>query len=304
MLDEKIFPMLAYPSEPFDSSRHIFEIKWDGTRCVLFVQGQEVRLQNRRLVDITHRYPELRGIHKEIRGRDAILDGELVVLSEGKPDFNKLQQREHSLDPLKVELLSKKMPTTYIAFDVLFLDGKRYTGAPLRERKEALTKILRESPHLVESQYVEKQGISFFSEVTKEGLEGVMAKSMYSPYVIGKRSRYWLKIKPKHSSVCYIVGYLEAEGTRKASFGSLVLATSEEENLVYRGRVGSGFTRGDIERISSKLEGLKTNSPPMAMRERSKGIQWVSPELRCEVSFQERTARGHFRAPVFKRLVE
>ena len=99
LLTEKIAPMLAYSSPPFDSPRHLFEIKWDGTRCLLFIREGVIRLQNRRLQDITARYPELMGLHRRIGAKNAILDGELVVLVEGKPDFRTLQQREMAGDP-------------------------------------------------------------------------------------------------------------------------------------------------------------------------------------------------------------
>jgi DNA ligase D-like protein (predicted ligase) len=304
MLDEKIQPMLAHSSEPFDSPRHVFEIKWDGTRCLLFARSKEVRLQNRRGTDITSRYPELLSIHKATKAKDVILDGELVVLSGGKPAFNRLQQREHLSDPLKVDLLAKNMPATYVVFDLLFLNGKNHTTVPLIQRKETLRGILRESPHLLMSECVEEQGKAFFDEAMRHGLEGVMAKSIDSPYLMGKRSRHWLKIKQKHTAICYIVGYTEGRGARDKGFGSLAVTTVEEGQWMYRGRVGSGFSQTDIVEISSTLKALEVNSPPLPGLKVIKSIQWVRPELRCEVTFHEKTSRGHFRAPVFKRLLE
>ncbi|RLB05300.1 MAG: DNA ligase [Deltaproteobacteria bacterium] len=262
MLDKKISPMLAYTSAPFDSPRHIFEIKWDGTRCILFIKDKKIRLQNRRLADITYRYPELLGLYREVKAKNAILDGEVVVLSKGRPDFNKLQQREHISEPIKIDLLSQKMPATYIAFDLLFLNGKNCTHLPLIERKKILRSILQESTYLVESLYIEEKGKAFFKRVLDEGLEGIMAKSITSPYLIGKRSRHWLKIKPKPTAICYIIGYTEGKGAREAFFGSLALATYEEGRWVYRGRVGSGFSETDMELILSRLQGLRVNSPP------------------------------------------
>lgn len=304
MLDEKISPMLAYSSDPFDSPRHIFEIKWDGTRCILFINGKNIRLQNRRLLDITDRYPELHGIYKAVNAKNTILDGELIALSEGKPDFKKLQQREHISDPFKIRILSREIPITYIVFDLLYLNDKRYTDAPLLYRKDLLAKILLESPLIIESQYISENGKSFFRKTIEQGLEGIMAKSIHSPYLIGKRSRYWLKIKPKNSAVCYVIGYTKGKGFRTSMFGALALATREKDKWVYRGRVGSGFSEVDAGIISSRLVQLKIDSPPSPELKKVKGIQWLRPELRCEVIFQEETEKGHFRAPVFKRLSE
>lgn len=303
MLDDKIAPMLAYAADPFDSPRHLFEIKWDGTRCILFKKGDQIRLQNRRLEDITWRYPELSGLHREIEAKNAILDGELVVLAGGKADFRKLQQREQLADPFKIGLVSQKLPATYIAFDVLFFNDQKYLSAPLKARKEILQRILRQTLHLVESRYIEARGQAFFKEAVAQGLEGVMAKSLGSPYLIGKRSRFWLKIKAKPEAECSIVGFKPGQGARKGLFGSLLLATREKEGLIYRGRVGSGFTAEGLESISAQLRTLRIDHSPLPQPPPLKGVQWVRPRLKCEIRFLEKTPRGHFRAPVFKRLV-
>jgi bifunctional non-homologous end joining protein LigD len=303
LLTAKIAPMLAYSSSPFDSPGHFFEIKWDGTRCILFVQEQSVRLQNRRLQDITARYPEFAGLHRQIKGKNAILDGELVVLSQGRPDFRTLQQREQVADPVKISLLAQQLPATYIAFDVLYHDDKKCLTLPLRQRKEILRDILAASEQVVESGYIREQGKSFYRETVAQGLEGVMAKALDSPYLIGRRSRFWLKIKPRGTATCFIVGYSPGQGARRQFFGSLALATPGDEGWVFRGLVGSGFTVADLEEISDRLKGLKVKSPVIPLTGAPRGITWVRPELRCEVTFQEETPRGHFRAPAFKRLI-
>jgi len=305
MLEEKISPMQAYSSKPFDSEKHIFEIKWDGTRCILFLKGKEVRLQNRRLVNITSRYPEVSaGAPAEIKARNAILDGELVVLFRGKPNFQRLQQREHILNPLRIKLLSKRMPASYMAFDLLFLNGKELTQLPLMERKENLKNILRASDFIIESEYVKEKGKIFYERVIERGFEGAMAKSVGSPYLIGQRSWHWLKIKPRSSAVCYIIGYMKGAGGRTSSFGSLVLASLEEGEWIFRGNVGSGFNELDLKEISSRLQGLKIDSPPVPVPKETRVDQWVKPQLKCEVLFQEITENGLFRVPVFKRLLE
>lgn len=303
MFDEKIPPMLAYSSEPFDSRRHIFEIKWDGTRCILFIRGKEVRLQNRRLIDITFKYPELSKIYNEVEAKNAILDGELVVVSEGKPDFNKLQQREHISDPLKIKIFSQRMPITYIVFDLLYLNDKKYFQAKLIERKEILKNILKEPFYLMESKYIKERGKAYFKEVVGYGFEGVMAKSINSPYLIGKRSRYWLKIKKKYSEECYIIGYTKGKGAREEVLGSLAIATLTEGKWVYRGKVGSGFDEEILRELSEKLKKLRVDSPTIPILEKVRGVLWVKPELRCEVIYQEMTEKKEFRAPVFKRLL-
>jgi DNA ligase D-like protein (predicted ligase) len=303
-LPERIAPMLAYSSPPFDSPRHLFEIKWDGTRAILFVADGAIRLQNRRLQDITHRYPDLAGLHRQIKAKNAIFDGELVVLAQGRPDFRKLQQREQVADPLKIGLVAQKLPATYIVFDVLYRDDEKCLHLPLSWRKEILADLLEESAHLVESGYIEAQGRSFYREVVDQGLEGVMAKALSSPYLEGKRSRYWLKIKPRSRTVCFIVGYSQGQGARRETFGSLALATQEQGRWRFRGMVGSGFNATELRELKARLEALEQEFPAVPLDETPREIFWVKPELRCEVTFQEETPRGHFRAPAFIRLIE
>jgi DNA ligase D-like protein (predicted ligase) len=304
MLDEKIEPMLAYSSSPFDSPRHLFEIKWDGARGILFLRDRRIRLQSRRLLDITHRYPELAGLHRHIKGRNAILDGELVVLSQGRPDFGILQQREQASDPVKIALLARQIPATFIAFDVLYHNDAKLLHLPLSQRKEILRDTLEDSPGLVESGYIMEQGKSFFREVVAKGLEGVMAKALDSPYLVGQRSRHWLKIKDRGTATCFIVGYLPGRGARRQTFGSLALATMDPSGWRFRGMVGSGFSNVDLKEISAQLQELRVESPAVPLAGTPKGIIWVKPARRCLVSFQEETPRGHFRAPVFIRLIE
>jgi len=303
MLEARLAPMLAYAAKPFDSPRHLFEIKWDGTRCLVFAKGKDVRLQNRRLEDITGRYPELSGLARGLKARNAILDGELVVLHQGRPDFGRMQQREQVVSPLKIELLSRQLPATYIVFDLLFLNDVPRVDAPLTERKELLQGILTASPHLVESRYILGKGKSFFQEVVDRGLEGVMAKALASPYLVGRRSRFWLKLKPRGRAACYVVGYTPGKGGRAGTFGALAVAAVQEGAWLYRGLVGTGFTNADLEYLSSRLEGLRVEAPPLPLKTKVSGITWVRPELKCEVTFQEPTARGRFRAPAFKRLL-
>lgn len=303
MLDQKIPPMLAYFSEPFDSQKHIFEIKWDGTRCVLFLSNGKIRLQNRRLLDITYRYPEFLNINRYIQAKNAILDGEIVVLEDGKPNFEKLQIREQASEPFKIELLSKKITATYVVFDVLYLNDKKVTDVALIERKDILKSILKEGSNILESKFINTKGIEFYNKIVDLGYEGVMAKNVKSPYLIGKRSKYWLKIKKKFPMRCYIVGYTKGKGQRHSSFGALIIATQQPQGWILRGKVGTGFDENFIEEIMPVLSKLKVDKP-LVPSWKVKDAVWIKPELSCEVSYQEITEKGQLRAPVFKKLIK
>jgi bifunctional non-homologous end joining protein LigD len=298
--------MLAYAAPgPFDSERHLFEIKWDGARCLLFLQGGAIRLQNRRLEAITPRYPELAaGLPRQLAARDAILDGELVALKDGQPSFARLQQREQVADPFKISLLSRSVPVTYVAFDILWLNGGQVTAQPLLARKEMLAGIVRETPQLIVSRFVRERGAAYFREVVSRGLEGVMAKTVAGPYLMGRRSRLWLKIKPRQEKVCTVIGFTRDTGARAATLGALLVATREGAAWRYRGKVGSGFGSVALEELAARLRDLETPGPPLPQPPRVRGVHWVRPRLRVRVSFQEETGRGHFRAPVFEGMAD
>ncbi len=300
MLPDFIKPMLAKLSEPFDSPRFLYEIKWDGTRCLFFIENGKLRLQNRRLNDITYRYPEFWDLPERIPRDGIVFDGEIVVLKDGKPVFRLLQEREHVKSPVKIKILSQRLPATYFVFDLLYLDGKPLFERPLRERKSLLREVLPESPFVAESAYILEKGVAFFEKVVSLGFEGVMAKELESPYLPGKRVDFWLKFKPRGRRRCLIVGYLlRPDGTLK----SLLVAEPTEKGLIFRGKVASGLNThlasellSRLKRLSApKPEGLKGSNFP-------KGAIFVRPEIACEVSFQEITNRGQFRAPVLEKV--
>ncbi len=299
-----IKPMLAETGEPFDDEDWIFEIKFDGTRAIAFVDRNSVKLQNRRLLDITHRYPELT-LNKDVKGR-VILDGEIVVLHNGKPDFERLQEREHAEGEAKIHLLSKEYPAVYIVFDVLEIDGKDVTNETLMERKRLLERTVKESERLLISEYVEARGKKFFREVQKLGLEGVMAKRKDSKYEIGKRSKNWLKIKNLKTIDCVVCGLTKGKGSRSEYFGSLVLGCYRKGKLVYVGRVGTGFDRRKMEMFMRVFERLRTRECPFPSKPSfESGIElayWVRPEIVVEVEFLELTKDMKLRAPSLRRI--
>ncbi|NPA48751.1 MAG: hypothetical protein GXO20_02115 [Thermodesulfobacteria bacterium] len=301
MLPAFIKPMLAKLSEPFDSPRFLYEIKWDGTRCLFFIENGKIRLQNRRLNDITYRYPEFWDLPQRLSRDGIVFDGEIVVLKEGKPVFRLLQEREHVKSPVKIKFLSERLPATYFIFDLLYLDGKPLLEKPLRERKKLLKETLPESPFVAESEYILEKGVAFFKQVIALGFEGVMAKDLESPYLPGKRVDFWLKFKPRRKRRCLIVGYLlRPDGTLK----SLLVAEPTEKGLIFRGRVASGLTTHLADVLLSRLKKLETSGPPPELKGSGfpKGAIFVRPEIACEVSFQEITNHGQFRAPVLEKV--
>lgn len=300
-MDLKIKPMLACTAErPFDSEDFIFEPKWDGTRTICFLSGGKVRFQNRRLVNTTFRYPELT-LGSDVDAGEAILDGEVVVLREGKPDFLALQAREHLGDELRIGLLSRLTPVTFMAFDLLYLDGRSLVDLPLMERKEKLREIVRESERILISRYVETHGERYFSEIAKLGLEGAMAKRKNSTYQIGRRSRDWLKLKATKTLDCVIIGYTPGEGRRSDYFGALLLGAYREGKLEFMGKVGTGFDEALLRELLPILKAREIVDKPIEA-ELPYEVRWVRPEIVCEVKYLELTPELRLRAPSFRRL--
>ncbi|MEW6418535.1 MAG: non-homologous end-joining DNA ligase [Nitrospirota bacterium] len=297
-----IRPMLARSSSPFNSEKHIFELKWDGTRCIAFVDRKNVRLQNRRLLDITYRYPEFKELSRFLKAKSAVLDGEVVVLVDGMPKFDKLQQREHIEDINRIEILSGLIPATYVVFDLLYLNGKSLMNKPLVERRDLLKRLFPLSENVIFSEsYTE--GKKLFSVVLKKGFEGIMAKEKESPYLPGERSGYWLKIKKAFDIDAVICGYLEGEGGRKESFGSLILGVYDKGRLIHIGQVGTGFdekTARHIYHILSKMMSYKSPFDEIPYFKRK--AFWCKPEMVVRVGYQEWTKDNKLRVPVFKRI--
>jgi len=295
--------MLAVKGKPFSSSEYIFEPKWDGTRCIVFVdvEKKKKRLQNRRLLDITKRYPELEFV--EFLNENAIIDGEIVVLEKGRPSFRLLQKREQVDSSLKIEILSKTIPAVYFAFDILYTQSEGWImDKPLLERKKILNRVGNETPHIIISEFVEEKGEQFYRLSVDAGLEGIIAKKIDSRYYPGKRSDAWVKMKKRNTADCIIIGWLEGEGRRENMFASLILALYDDGNLIHVGRVGTGFSTEFLEEFTEKLKEIEVHEPVIPGLEFSRRAHWVKPYYVCEIEFLELTSDMKFRAPVFLRL--
>jgi len=295
-LPDRIAPMLAQSaSEPFDSPDHLFEIKWDGIRCIALCEAERVRLQNRRHVELGDRYPELAGLGRLPSG--TALDGEIVSLDDGKPSFEKLQQRMHLTDPQRITLASRRWPVTFVAFDLLYERGQPIMSDDLRTRRERLKEVFGElkDGHLVAAEYVEERGKAYFDATTKAGLEGIMAKRLDSPYLAGKRSSDWLKIKAAKTDVFDILGFVRRGKDHIIS--ALLLGVHDGRRWVYKGNVGTGFNESARAGFFERLNPLPTLAAPP--KDGPANATWRDTGLRCRVRFFEETSAGRLRGPVF-----
>jgi bifunctional non-homologous end joining protein LigD len=305
LLNERnIRPMLAQTADPFDSEHHVFEPKWDGMRCIAYIKDRKAELQNRNLKTVTKSYPELETIASHVKANMAILDGEIVVLEKGLPSFELLQYRFGVNDPIQIRMLSRKIPTTYIAFDLLHMNGRDLVNSPLTDRRQKLAKLIANGPHMLLSQYVPEHGKSYFKNALKLGFEGAMAKKADSIYQIGTRSEDWLKLKQVKTLDCVVAGYTVGGGSRASTFGALVLAAYERNrNIIHLGNVGTGFTDATILRLVKLLKPLQTKTKTVPGEVKAPTpIKWVKPQLVVEVGYMNMTRDRKLRLPRFQRF--
>jgi DNA ligase D-like protein (predicted ligase) len=299
-LPAAIEPMLTRIGKPFDSTEHSFEIKWDGTRCIALIDGDGLRLHNRRGIEMRERYPELAGLAKLPAG--CVLDGEIVVLRDGKPSFSHLMQREHLADARRIAAARKRLPATLMVFDLLYLEYESIMKRPLVERREKLAALARGAAdgHVVLPDWVVGSGIKYYEAVTGLGLEGIIAKRLDSGYEPGRRSHDWLKIKREQFREFEIVGFLEQDAG--GSLKAFMLAERVAGRLVYRGRVGGGFTDRQRREFFELVRDARPLAAPPANGPKE-GV-WKLTGRTCRVRFLEETPDGMLRAPVFQGLVE
>jgi DNA ligase D-like protein (predicted ligase) len=297
-LPEFVAPMLAtLVDQPFDSDRHLFEIKWDGIRALGFAEGKTHRALSRNRSDLAPAFPELEGLRRLPAG--TLLDGELVVLEEGRPSFHAALERMQGRGALRVAALRRARPARYVVFDLLYLAGDAQLGRPLSERRARLAELLTQlgEPTFDFSDGVVGPGRAFFAETRARALEGMVAKELDGAYHPGKRTRSWLKVKTTRRAPCAILGYVLDE---RGDLASLVVALEEGGHLVSAGRVGSGLD-GKLRARLLELCRARTRATPFVPSDED--ALWIEPGLFCTVEYLERTERG-LRAPVFVGLLE
>ncbi len=298
----KITPMLAtLVDKPFDREGWLYEVKWDGYRAMAFMKDGGVELKSRNDKSFNEKfYP----VHRALQewGINAIVDGEVVVLNKnGISNFGALQNWRSEADG---ELL-------YYLFDVLWLDGKDLTGLPLSKRKEILGSIAPESEVIRVSETFSGSGSEFFEAARGMGLEGIIAKKADSVYSAGLRTEDWLKIKSNRRQEVVIGGYTVNDDTSKP-FSSLLVGVFNKGELLYTGKIGTGFSIKTQKEMLAKFKPLVTKKSPFnELPDVNKPSRFrpdpphatavfLKPELVCEVSYTEMTSDGVMRHPSFE----
>lgn len=308
-LPELVRPMLAAAGPlpgPTEDARWGFELKWDGVRAVAYVQGGRLRLLGRNDREITETYPELCGLCAALGARPAVLDGEIVAFDEfGRPSFGVLQSRMHVTRAGRVRRLATEVPITYLLFDVLHLDGHDTTPRPYVERRALLESLAFAGAAWQTPPYFSGGGAAVLTASREQGLEGVVAKRLDSPYVPGRRCDYWRKVKNARTQEVVVAGWKPGQGRRANSLGSLLLGVPSPGGLAYVGHVGTGFSEQTLADLVDRLRPLERPTSPFAdevPRPQAKDAHWVEPVLVGEVEFGEWTRDGRLRHPTWRGL--
>ena len=269
-----------------------YEVKFDGFRALAYVRNSECKLLSRNEKELNGRFPEVaKALVKAVKSPNAVVDGEICRIDPaGRTSFSELQQGSG--------------PLVFYAFDLLELDGEPLVDLPLTERKAQLRKLLDKRVTTVAFSEDFDDGDALFEVAQAQGLEGLIAKRADSTYKQGKRTRDWLKVKTENNEEFVVAGYTRGGGRRADTFGALVLAVNEGDELRYVGNVGTGFDDAEIDKLLRLLRPLHRDTPPFTVapkmpRVRKGDVQWVEPQLVAQVRFGEWTHDDHLRHPAY-----
>ena len=307
-LPELIRPMMAVLRDelPADDDQWAYEMKWDGVRAIVYIEGGRPRALSRNEIDMSVAYPELREMATTLGSRPVVLDGEIVALdARGRPSFERLQPRMHVTSATQARRLASSTPVTFLAFDVLHLDGRSTLGLPYAERRRLLESLQLEGPSWRTPPAWFGDGAMVLEAAREQGLEGVVAKRRQSPYRPGRRAEDWLKVKHLRTQEVVVGGWKPGTGRREGTIGSLLLGLPGREGLSYVGKVGPGCTDRALDDLAATLRGLRRDESPFSgtvPRAEARDAVWVEPVVVGEVRFGEWTRDGRLRHPAWRGL--
>ena len=281
--------LIQQQMQAFDNPGWIYELKMDGFRCLSYLDKNLVDFRNKRNMQMLSKFPELAEIHKNVNGR-CILDGEIVVLAGGVPDFYRLQKRTLLTDPFKIELEASRFPASFVVFDCICHGSREMVWEPLLTRKEVLRQLVVENERIAVSRYVEEKGRQLYQAADLRKLEGVVAKKKDSLYYMGKRTKDWIKFKRMADEDFVVAGYIQ----KGQHTYSLILAKYRNDVLAYKGHVTSGVTRDAIGMLQ-----FSGRNPFVLLPVGNEGAVWVKLDHVCVIEYMPNSLNS-LRQPVFK----
>jgi bifunctional non-homologous end joining protein LigD len=301
-------PMLATLGKaPVSGADIATEIKWDGQRAMVLIDGDTTRVWSRNGADVTETFPELAGVAEAVGGRPMILDGEIVALdAQGRPSFTRLQRRWPQNRRPSAALL-REVPVRLMAFDVIEHQRRSVAHLPWHARRTLLDEnvvVVDRSPVLtVPKAFTEVSPADMLAVAEAHAMEGIVLKPLDSPYIPG-RSGLWTKVPVRLTIELAITGFWCASGPGgRAAVGSLLLAGHDGQGqLVAVGQVGSGLSASMRRHLFGLLERTRCEGSPLARPVEAAGVRWVTPTYTCEVAYREYVPGRWMRHTSFKGL--
>ncbi len=274
-------------------SDFIHQIKWDGIRGILYMENSRVKIVTRKNMDITSKYPELQRLKENFKGRNGILDGEIVAFDDkNRPDFQKILSRHMLKSDCKINHLMKNDPVSYIVFDILYLNDQDLRQLEYSERKAALQEhYLNGGFTAITDDF--SDGDSLFNLMKEKKMEGIVSKNISSKYISGKKHDQWFKTKIKRKMLAVIGGFKLKDNLPV----SLLLGIYHQNDLLYIGNASSGLKQNDLYLLKAHMPLLKSDASPFTNHIKAPDTLWLKPALTCYVSYLERNSHGHLRHP-------
>ncbi|HEY8461285.1 MAG TPA: ATP-dependent DNA ligase, partial [Blastocatellia bacterium] len=296
------------------------EAKLDGFRCQVHLKGRKVEIFSRNLERTTAMFPDIaEAVRDVVRARSAIIEGEAVAVNEATGEFHPFQVTAQRRRKYKIDEMAREFPLVFIAFDLLYADGKDYINQEYRTRRAALEKLIKRSPRakaaepdgrarlparpsvgvvdrIVTEDASELQ--SFFEEQIERGLEGIVAKRLDARYEAGARNFNWIKLKRVYRGELadtidvVAVGYLLGRGMRaRLGIGALLTAVYDKETDSFKtiGKVGSGLSEKNWVRLRRLLDEASAHAKPARVDSRLVPDVWVEPQYVMTVLADEIT---------------
>jgi bifunctional non-homologous end joining protein LigD len=293
-------PMLATLANTLPRGDWAYEMKWDGVRALAVVEDSQVRLLSRNGNDVSVAYPEVHALADQLGPTAAMLDGEIVAADDnGRASFQRLQSRMHLRDRSAIARVAREVPVAYMIFDILWFDGNLVIGLGYRERR-ALLQELELRGRAWQTPPDSADGDEAFEISKALGFEGVVAKQLDSIYEPGRRSSAWRKVKHQLRQEFVVGGWVAGQGSRERRIGALLVGYFDaDRELHYAGKVGTGFSDAELDRLAGLLAPIARARSPFAAGGEPRDAHFVTPTLVAEVRFTEWTEGGRIRHPAY-----
>lgn len=287
----------------------IFEPKFEGTRVLMYKDGDDIEIIDRKGEDIIYKYPEFLDISHNIKAQKCVLDAVIVVFdNEGRPDFKLLEQREGIKGKEIIDKKSEEFPAVIFVFDILEKDDEILVDKLLHERKQFIQDII-EQDSLIKLFPTSLDGNQFWKERLQSKFAGMLAKELNSKYEQGIKSWTWLEINALKTADAIVVGFIESEKSLQLLLSSHI--EFPESDLIYIGKVEKGMTENHKKKLIRKMKNIISES---ALNEQEikkisndktidkKNIVWIKPEIIIQIKHQGIAENKILINPVFMRI--